>query len=49
MANDHHNQSGYMTLIGSMVFTIVFMAYIAFIHPGVEIDANPEPKAEQTK
>ena len=47
MANDPHNQSGYMALIGSMVFTIAFMAYITFLHPGVDLDNNEAPKQEQ--
>lgn len=49
MANDHHNEQGYLTLIGSMVFTIAFMLYIVFVHPGVELDTNPNVKAEQAK
>lgn len=49
MAQDHHNEQGYLTLLASMVFTIAFMIYLVFIHPGVELDTNQPQKQEQAK
>ena len=53
--NNHHNQTGLMIFLISMVGSLIFFIYIAFIHPGVNgIDKVIDPaeaakKAEQAK
>ena len=49
--NDEHNRGGFLTLIFSVVFCLVFFVYISFIHPGVDLKEvseeamNPEAAA----
>lgn len=41
---DHYNKTGFLIFLISMVGSVVFFIYIAFIHPGVEgIDKIIEP------
>lgn len=47
MAADHSNKAGYQVLILSMVTTVAFMFYIAFLHPGVEIDKNKKDEIKE--
>ncbi|MFK8137916.1 MAG: hypothetical protein AB8E15_06125 [Bdellovibrionales bacterium] len=49
MSNDPSNRAGYQALIWSMVATILFMGYIAFLHPGVVLDPVPEAQKEQAQ
>lgn len=49
MAKDHHNAAGFNAVIGSIVFTVVFMIYLVTIHPGVSLDENKPAKAEETQ
>jgi hypothetical protein len=45
---DPSEKGGYYALIFSMTFTVLFMIYIAFLHPGVSIDRQAiEEKANQ--
>ncbi len=42
--NNHHNQTGLIIFLISMVGSMLFFVYIAFIHPGVEgIDKIVDP------
>lgn len=53
--NNHHNQTGLIIFLISMVGSMLFFIYIAFLHPGVEgIDKPIDPatkakKVEQAK
>lgn len=53
MANDYnsgeYNKGGMIAFVFSMVFTIGFFIYIAFIHPGVDLKEIAEQKAEAAK
>ena len=45
---DPSEKGGYHALIFSMVFTVLFMIYIVFLHPGVNLDRKAiEEKANQ--
>ncbi|MCB0347925.1 MAG: hypothetical protein KDD37_03775 [Bdellovibrionales bacterium] len=45
---DPSEKGGYNALIFAMAFTVLFMIYIAFLHPGVNIDRKAiEEKANQ--
>lgn len=45
---DPSEKGGYHALIFSMAFTVLFMIYISFLHPGVSIDRKAiEEKANQ--
>lgn len=37
MQNDSYNRGGFIAFIFSMVFSILFFAYIVWIHPGVDL------------
>ncbi len=47
MSQDHSDREGMFTFVFSIGFVFLFMIYISFIHPGVTIDAQPEPAATQ--
>ena len=45
---DLSEKGGYLALIFSMTFTVLFMIYISFLHPGVSLDRKAiEEKANQ--
>lgn len=45
---DPSEKGGYYALIFSMAFTVLFMIYISFLHPGISIDRQGiEEKANQ--
>lgn len=45
---DPSEKGGYLALIFSMTFTVLFMVYISFLHPGVSLDRKAiEEKANQ--
>jgi mono/diheme cytochrome c family protein len=49
-SSDVHNRGGFAAFIFSMVFVFAFFAYIAFIHPGVNLGENVvDPNAVSDK
>ncbi len=49
-SSDVHNRGGFAAFIFSMVFVFAFFAYIAFIHPGVDLGENVvDPNAATDK
>lgn len=45
---DHHNQSGLIAFLFSMVFVFALMLYLVAIHPGVNLNENVvDPAAQQ--
>lgn len=39
---DSYNRGGYIAFVFSMVFSLAFMAYLAWMHPGIDLKEIPE-------
>ena len=44
---DSYNRGGFMAFLFSMVFSLSFFVYIAFIHPGVDLKEVPESAVKE--
>lgn len=44
--NNSYNKGGFIAFVGSMVFSIGFILYISFVHPGIELDKLKEQRDE---
>lgn len=44
-----YNQSGMRAFMFSMVVTMVFFVYVAFVHKGVDLKEIPSDEAKQTE
>lgn len=47
VAQDEHNRAGFLTFLGSMIFTFLFFGYLVFVHPGVKLE-NVKGKTPET-